>query len=258
MQPRAAHRSRDHIYLVASRDECCDNDDKFVATYRSHALGNICLYGSVSGSRGVARCSRARSCSVAIRDGRCNNIDATSESITFSYIGIFFRIYDMGAFWQPWYRSWFERAQFAWSRFATDAVTITTRHSTTSALIYWRTCNGHRRSRGSRVSLLFERAQFIRRAMRRYTMTMVTVTGSVSVSCAVSVSVFFAGDVARYSRERSCLVAFRDGRRDNDDATSDSITCSYVLIYGGGCCCGVDCCSRGRSYVRYYRDDMLR
>ena len=27
------------------------------------------------------------------------------------------------------------------------------------------------------------------------------------------------------------MVAFRDGRRDNDDATSDSITCSYVLIY---------------------------
>ena len=27
------------------------------------------------------------------------------------------------------------------------------------------------------------------------------------------------------------MVAFRDGRRDNDDATSDDITCSYVLIY---------------------------
>ena len=25
----------------------------------------------------------------------------------------------------------------------------------------------------------------------------------------------------------------------------------------GGCCCGVDCLSK-RSYVRYYRDDMLR
>ena len=37
--------------------------------------------------------------------------------------------------------------------------------------------------------------------------------------------------VARCSRERSCLVAFRDGRRDTDDATSDSITCSYVLTY---------------------------
>ena len=37
--------------------------------------------------------------------------------------------------------------------------------------------------------------------------------------------------VARYSRERSCLVAFRDRHRDNGDATSDSITGSYVLMY---------------------------
>ena len=42
MQPRAAHRSREHSYLVASRDKCCDNDDRFVATYPLHALGNIC------------------------------------------------------------------------------------------------------------------------------------------------------------------------------------------------------------------------
>ena len=36
------------------------------------------------------------------------------------------------------FASWFERAQFAWSRFATGAATMTTRHSTTSALlIYW-------------------------------------------------------------------------------------------------------------------------
>ena len=102
MQPRAAHRSREHSYLVAFRDECCNNDDRFVAAYRSHALNNICLYGSVSGSRGVARCSRARSCLVAIRDGRCDNDDATSESITFSYIGILCVIHNMGAFWQPW------------------------------------------------------------------------------------------------------------------------------------------------------------
>ena len=61
MQPRADHRSREHSYFVASRDECCDNDDRFVATYRSRALRSICLYGGVSGSRGVARCSRARS-----------------------------------------------------------------------------------------------------------------------------------------------------------------------------------------------------
>ena len=45
-------------------------------------------------------------------------------------------------------------------------------------------------------------------------------------------SVFFCSwGVARYSRERGDLVAFRDGRRDNDDATSNSITCSYILIY---------------------------
>ena len=35
------------------------------------------------------------------------------------------------------FASWFERAQFAWPRFATGAATMTTRHSTTSALIYW-------------------------------------------------------------------------------------------------------------------------
>ena len=53
------------------------------------------------------------------------------------------------------------------------------------------------------MSLSFERAQLIRRAMRRYTVTMVTVTGSVSVSCAVSVSVsvFFAGGVSLVIRE---------------------------------------------------------
>ena len=37
-------------------------------------------------------------------------------------------------------------------------------------------------------------------------------------------------DVARSSKERNCLGAFREGRCDNNDATSDSITCSYVLI----------------------------
>ena len=75
-------------------------------------------------------------CLVAIHDGRCDNDNATFESITFSYIGILCGIYDMGAFSQPWCHSWFERAQFAWSRFATGAVTMTTRHSTISALIY--------------------------------------------------------------------------------------------------------------------------
>ena len=40
-------------------------------------------------------------CLVAIRDGRCDNDDTTSESITCSYIVILCRIYYMGAFWQP-------------------------------------------------------------------------------------------------------------------------------------------------------------
>ena len=61
---------------------------------------------------------------------------------------------------------------------------------------------------------------------------MVTVTGSVSVSCECEGEcIFCSWGVARYSRERGGLVVFRDGRRDNDDATSNSITCSYVLIY---------------------------
>ena len=53
------------------------------------------------------------------------------------------------------------------------------------------------------MSLSFDRAQLIHRAMRRYTVTMVTVTGSVSVSCAVSVSVsaFFAVGVSLVIRE---------------------------------------------------------
>ena len=53
------------------------------------------------------------------------------------------------------------------------------------------------------MSLSFERAQLIRRAMRRYIVTVVTVTGSVSVSCAVSVSVsvFFAVGVLLVIRE---------------------------------------------------------
>ena len=145
MQPRAACRSREHSYLVTFHDRCCDNDDRLVATYRSHALRNICLYGSVFGSRGVARCSRGCSYLVALRDGYCDNDDATSESIAFSYIRILCGIYDMGAFWQPWCRLWFERAQCAWSRFASGAVTMTTRHSTASALMYWGMRNSYRR-----------------------------------------------------------------------------------------------------------------
>ena len=144
--PAGPCRSREHSYLVAFHDVCCCNDDRLVATDRSHALGNTCLYGTVSGSRGVARCSKGRSYLVALRYRCCDNDDATSESMTFSHIGILCGIYNMGAFWQPWCCSWFERAQFAWSRFATGAVTMTTRHSIASALIYWGICNGHRKS----------------------------------------------------------------------------------------------------------------
>ena len=52
----------------------------------------------LAASRGAARCSRGRSYLVALRDGYCDNGDATSESITFSYIGILCGIYDIGAF----------------------------------------------------------------------------------------------------------------------------------------------------------------
>ena len=51
------------------------------------------------------------------------------------------------------------------------------------------------------MSLSFERPQLVRHAMRRYTVIMMTVTGSVSVSCAVSVSVFFAVGVSLVIRE---------------------------------------------------------
>ena len=102
MQPRAACRSREHSYLIAFHDGCCDNGDRLVATYRSHVLGNICLYGSVFGNRGVDRCSRGRSFSVALRDRCCDNDAAASESITFSHIGILCGRYYMGTFWQPW------------------------------------------------------------------------------------------------------------------------------------------------------------
>ena len=53
------------------------------------------------------------------------------------------------------------------------------------------------------MSLSLKRAQLIRHAMRRYTVTMVTVTGSASVSRAVSVSVsvFLAVGVSLVIRE---------------------------------------------------------
>ena len=113
---------------------------------------NICKYGSVSGSRDVARCLRGRSCLVALRDGRCGNDDATFESITFSYIELLCGIYYGGVLWQSWCRSLFDRAQFAWLRFVTGAVTMATRHSIAlRSYIYWGGCKRHGRSQRSRV-----------------------------------------------------------------------------------------------------------
>ena len=132
MQPRAACYSKEHSHLVALRDGCCDNDDRLVATYRSHALRNTCLYGSVSGSVVSLVVRVGTVCLVEPRHGRCDNDDVIFESITFSYIGILYGIFNAGALWQPWCRSWFERVQFAWSRFVTVAVTMSTRHSIAS------------------------------------------------------------------------------------------------------------------------------
>ena len=55
--------------------------------------------------------SRERSCMFALRDGRCDNENATLKSNTFSYIGIVCGAYIVAAFWQSWCRSLFERAQ---------------------------------------------------------------------------------------------------------------------------------------------------
>ena len=123
--------------MVALRDGCCDNDDGLVAAPRSHLLRDIYLYGSISSSRGVARCSRIRSYLVALRDGSCDNDDVAFESIAISYTSGFNAEYIMG-----------ERS-------------------------------------GSR-------------------------------------------SVARCSRGRSYMVALRDGRRDNDDATLDNFPLLYI------------------------------
>ena len=46
--------------------------------------------------------ARVRNCLVVLRDGCCENDDATFESITLSYIEILCEIYIGGAFWQSW------------------------------------------------------------------------------------------------------------------------------------------------------------
>ena len=115
-------------------------------------LGNICQRGERSGSRDAARCSRGRSCLAAFRDGRCDNDDATFNSFPLLYIRIVCGIYNGGSFWQTSCPSFFERAQFAWSRFVTGVVTIMTRNSIAfRSYIYWGMCKRQGRSRGSRV-----------------------------------------------------------------------------------------------------------
>ena len=49
--------------------------------------GNICKRGGAFWQSGAARYSRARSCSVAIRDGSCDNDDATFDSFPLICIG---------------------------------------------------------------------------------------------------------------------------------------------------------------------------
>ena len=44
------------------------------------------IMGERSSSRGVARCSRGRSCLVALRDGRCDSDDAAFDSFPLLYI----------------------------------------------------------------------------------------------------------------------------------------------------------------------------
>ena len=48
---------------------------------------NICQGGGALWQSGAARYSRARTCSVAIRDGRCDNDDATFDSFPLMCIG---------------------------------------------------------------------------------------------------------------------------------------------------------------------------
>ena len=49
--------------------------------------GNICQRGGAFWQSGAARYSRGRSCAVAIRDGRCDNDDATFDSFPLICIG---------------------------------------------------------------------------------------------------------------------------------------------------------------------------
>ena len=63
-----------------------------------------------------------------------------------------------------------------------------------------------------------------------------------------------------HARERSCLVALRDGRCDNDDETFESITFSYTGVFAKYISWersgsrGVARSLRGRSYLVALRD----
>ena len=98
--------------------------------------GNICQRGGAFWQSGAARRSRARSCSVAIRDGHCDNDDATFDK---------FRSYILGERSGSRVPLVVRERAVARSRFATGTVTMTTRHSTNSVLIYWGTCSSYRR-----------------------------------------------------------------------------------------------------------------
>ena len=65
---------------------------------------------------------------VALRDGRCNNDDATFESITFSYIWILCGIL-MGSVLAVVVSLVVREGAVAWSRSVTGAVTMATRLS---------------------------------------------------------------------------------------------------------------------------------
>ena len=70
--------------------------------------GIICQRGGAFWQLGAARYSRVRSCSVAIRDGRCDNDDATFDSFPLICIGGYISV--MGEVNAAAGRSLFERA----------------------------------------------------------------------------------------------------------------------------------------------------
>ena len=134
-QSGAARYSRARSCSVAFRDGRRDNDDLELFGNMLEQ-GNICQRRGAFSQSGAVRCSSERSCSVAIRDGHCDNDDATFDN---------FRSYILGEGSGSRVPLVVRERAVARSRFATGTVTMTTRHSTTSALIYWGTCSSHKR-----------------------------------------------------------------------------------------------------------------